>query len=83
MPFIHLILSIFITACFVVLVFLLSWYIALPLLIIWVLGTFIRWVRLQIQARRFRRESNGCTLHPTDEHAPAATIIDADYTEIS
>ena len=83
MPILHLILSVLITTCFLVLVFVLSWYIALPLLIIWALWGIARLIRDRILAYRFRRESNGCTIHPTKERVQNTTIIDADYTEIS
>ena len=83
MPVLHLILSAILTTCFLILVFVLSWYIALPLLIIWALWGLVRLVRDRILIYRFRRESNGCTIHPTNERVTNTTIIDADYTEIS
>ena len=83
MPIIHLILSAILTTCFLILVFVLSWYIALPLLIIWALWGLIRFIRDRIWTFRLRRESNGCTFHPTNNPKESTTIIDADYTEIS
>ena len=83
MPIFHLILSAILTTCFVVFVFMLSWYIALPLLIIWAVWGLVRLVHDRLLDYRFRRESNGCTIHPTKERVQGTTIIDADYTEIS
>ena len=83
MPIFYLMLSAILTTCFVVFVFMLSWYIALPLLIIWAIWGLVRLVRDRLLAYRFRRESNGCTIHPTQERVTNTTIIDADYTEIS
>ena len=83
MPVLHLILSALAMICFLFLVFILSWYIALPLLIIWAFWGFVRLIRDRVQLFRCRRESNGCTIHPTDKQPASTTIIDADYTEIS
>ena len=83
MPVFHLILSAFITICFLLLVFVLSCYIALPLLIIWALWGLVRLIHDRIQFFRFRHESNGCTIRPTDKQSASTTVIDADYTEIS
>ena len=83
MPIIHLILSAFLTTCFLILVFVLSWYIALPLLIVWALWGLIRLVHNRILFYRFRRDANGCTFHPTNKHETTTTVIDADYTEIT
>ena len=81
MPVLHFIFAFFVTLAFIWLVFLLSWYVALPLLIICAVFGGFRWLFAKIQAMRYRRMANGCTIHrtQTDTHT---TIIDADYTEV-
>ena len=83
MPVLHLIFGIFLTICFLWLVFLFSWYVALPLLFIWAIWGFARWLYARILSLRYRSAANGCTLHQTG--APKhthTTIIDAEYTEV-
>ena len=81
MSVLHLIFGILLTICFLWLFFLFSWYIALPLLIIWAIWNAGRWLYLKVQSVRFQRASNGCTIHrtTTKQHT---TIIDAEYTEV-
>ena len=81
MPLLRLISTLFITLIFVWLLFLLSWYVFLPLLILWIIWGGGRWLYLKIQAWRYRRMANGCTIHRTTHHTHT-TIIDADYTEL-
>jgi len=81
MPLLHLIFMLFIIFTFVWLMFLLSWYVALPLLILGALFGGIRWLYLKIQNWRYRRMANGCTIHRTTA-TTHTTIIDADYTEL-
>ena len=81
MPVLQLIFNFFLFLIFIWLVFLLSWYVALPLLIVWVLFGGARWLYLKIQGIRYRRMSNGCIIHRTTR-TNHTTIIDADYTEV-
>ena len=80
MPILRLIFGFFITLIFIWFVFLLSWYVALPLLIVWAVFGGARWLYAQIQNIRYRRGANGCTIHKTS--TTHTTIIDADYTEL-
>ena len=80
MSVIRFIFGFFLTLIFIWFVFLLSWYVALPLLIIWAVFGGARWLYAKIQSLRYRREANGCTIHPTK--TTHTTIIDADYTEL-
>jgi len=82
MPVLRLIYTFFLTLVFIWLVFLLSWYVALPLLIVCILFGSARWIYAKIQGIRYRRMANGCTIHQTPSNTHT-TIIDADYTEIS
>jgi len=81
MPVLQLIFNFFLFLIFIWLVFLLSWYVALPLLIVFLLFGGARWLYFKLQCLRYRRMSNGCTIQRTarTEHT---TIIDADYTEV-
>ena len=81
MPLLQLIFTFFLTLIFIWLVFLFSWYVALPLLVIWAIFGGVRLLYAKIQALRYRRASNGCTIHRTESKAHT-TIIDADYTEV-
>ena len=83
MPYIHLLFSGFILLLFLGAVFVLSWYIALPLLLVWAVWGTCRWCYLKIQQYRYRRAANGCTIRHKPATKPQATVIDVDYTEIS
>jgi len=83
MPLLQLIFSILVTVCFLWMVFLLSWYIALPLLVIWAVFGGARWIYGKIQEMRYQRAANGCTIRRTTRSDPTDTVIDADYTEIN
>jgi len=83
MPLIQILFSAIITTLFLIFVFLLSWYIALPLLVIWAFWGLARFIRDRIQLYRLGRSSNGCTFRQTSGHDSKTTIIDADYTEIN
>ena len=82
MPILNLIFNLFLTLIFVWLVFLLSWYVALPLLAVWALFGGARWCYGKNQSLRYKKATNGCTLHRTNAKSHT-TIIDADYTEVS
>ena len=83
MPLIHLILTAFIALLFLGAVFILSWYIALPLIIVWAVWGSCRWIRDQFISYRLKREANGCTIRRTQNRPRQTTVIDVDYTEIN
>jgi len=83
MPIIQLFFSTVLLILFLWLVFLLSWYVALPLLLIFVVIGAFRWLYLKVLQYRYQRAANGCTIRQDHSTKPQPTIIDVDYTEIS
>ena len=84
MPLLQVLISAILGIIFIVFVFLLSWYIALPLLIIWFIGSVFRVIFLKIKSYRLKKEQNGCSIHQTHRHKKStSTVIDVDYTEVS
>ena len=81
MPIFRFIYTFVLTLIFIWFVFLLSWYVALPLLIVCLIFLGARWIYAQVQKARYRHLANGCTIHQTHSNTHT-TIIDADYTEV-
>ena len=65
-------------------IFILAWYVALPLLLLWGLLGGIRWLKDQWYTYHLYRDANGCTIRktPVRRHKTEDAIIDVDYTEV-
>ena len=83
MPLLQLIWIATIVAFFLVLMFWIAWYIAIPLLIIWGIFQGITWIRNQWNHRQTIRAANGCSIRRTRtiRQTPDG-VIDVDYIEI-
>ena len=83
MPVIQSLIAI---ACLVGIVFLflvLSWYVFVPLLIVWLIVSWFKLIRAWIRSYLDKRDLNGCEINIMDDQGvPNETIIDVDYTEI-
>ncbi|MDY6407969.1 MAG: hypothetical protein SPL08_04650 [Pseudomonadota bacterium] len=83
MPLLHLIFMILLGACFLWAVLILSWYVAIPLLIVWIVWGGARLIYAKILSWRYRSATNGCQIHKSEhQNTLHTTIIDADYTEL-
>jgi len=84
LPIIQILFTGVILFAFLMVLFVLAWYIALPLLLILALLGGVRWLKEQWDAYRLYRESNGCTIRRASpgRRQSDTTVIDVDYTEI-
>ena len=83
MPLLQMFLTIIMLIAFITVVFMIAWYIAVPLFIIWAVFGGIRWLRDWIVTQREMRAANGCFIKRSHTKTKAkATVIDVDYTEV-
>ena len=84
MPILQMFFAGIILFAFLMAFFLLAWYIALPLLLVWAVLGGIRWLKDQWDSYQIYRESNGCSIRRSSSKSTQSktTIIDVDYTEI-
>lgn len=84
MPIFQLLFTGIVLFSFLLALFIMAWYVALPLLLIWGILGGVRWLKEQWEAYRLYREANGCTIRRTTPkpHRSDTTVIDVDYTEI-
>ena len=84
MSIFRLILAACFVGTFLAIVFILTWHLAIPLILLGCLYYLCDWVRNKWQDYMDKRQSNGCTIRQTSqEDSPTQTIIDVDYTEIN
>ena len=83
MPVFRLLLAVCFIATFMALVLILTWHLAIPLILIGCLYYLYDWGRAKWQAYLDKRQSNGCTIRPVSDDGTNHTIIDVDYTELN
>lgn len=83
MPLLQFIWSTVILVAFLMVVFWVAWYVAVPLLLFWLILLCIRQGRLWFDLYRSKTEANGCTIRRTSsDKSSSSEVIDVDYTEI-
>ena len=83
MPILQMFLTLIMLIVFITVIFLIAWYVAIPLLLVWAVFGGIRWLRDWIVAQRELRAANGCSIKRSHTKTKAkTTVIDVDYTEV-
>ena len=84
MPVFRLILAACFVGTFLALVLILTWHLAIPLILLGCLYYLCDWIRIKWRGYMDKRQANGCTIRQTaQDDNTNQTIIDVDYTEIN
>jgi len=82
-PLFQIIISFIIFISFFLALLIIAWYIAIPLVIIWLIFGGLKWIQMRLLTYRQNRQANGCMMRRTRKpFREKATVIDVDYTEL-